>query len=112
VSWIEGGAEDLPLPGEGASVAWALSSVHHWEDRDAGLRETRRVLRPGGRVLLVERLASPGARGHAAHGLTDAQAGDLVRDLVAAGFSEVRSHTRRVGRRTLVMIQATRDAGR
>jgi hypothetical protein len=72
----------------------------------------RRVLRPGRRVLLVERLAPPGARGHAAHGLTTGQAGGLVRDLAAAGFSEAQSHTRRVGRRTLVMIQATRDARR
>jgi ubiquinone/menaquinone biosynthesis C-methylase UbiE len=112
VSWLDGRAESLPVPGDSASVVWALSSVHHWEDREAGLREVRRVLCPGGRVLLVERLAAPGARGRAAHGLTADHADDLARDLAAAGISEVRTRARRVGGRTLVLIQGTQERGR
>jgi hypothetical protein len=36
--------------------------------------------------VLAERLTKPGARGHAAHGLTPDQAEDLARQLSAAGF--------------------------
>jgi ubiquinone/menaquinone biosynthesis C-methylase UbiE len=70
VGWLQGSAEELPLPDSQATVAWAISSVHHWEDRSAGLSEAWRVLAPGGRLLLAERTAKAGARGHAAHGLT------------------------------------------
>jgi ubiquinone/menaquinone biosynthesis C-methylase UbiE len=70
VTFAQGSAEALPLPDESATVVWALSSVHHWADRSAGLSETRRVLAPGGRILLAERFVQPGARGRAAHGFT------------------------------------------
>ena len=63
VTFAEGRAESLPLPDASVSVAWALSSVHHWEDRAAGLAEARRVLIPGGRVLLAERLTGPARAG-------------------------------------------------
>jgi SAM-dependent methyltransferase len=110
VSWLDGSAEALPVPDGAATVAWALSSVHHWEDREAGLRELRRVLRPGGRVLLAERLAAPGARGHAAHGLTAGQAEELAEGLAAAGFGEIRTQRSQAGLRTLVLIQGTRES--
>src|SRR5579862_799054 len=86
VVWLEGSAEAVPLPDECATVVWALSSVHHWADRGAGVAEARRVLGPGGRLLLAERLTRPGARGHAAHGLTPDQASELASALLAAGF--------------------------
>ena len=105
VSWAEGKAEKLPVPDGQATVAWAISSVHHWDDRAAGLGEARRALAPGGRLVLVERLARPGARGHAAHGLTSGQAEDLARQLTAAGFLRVEVHTRKAGRRDLVIVR-------
>jgi ubiquinone/menaquinone biosynthesis C-methylase UbiE len=105
VSWAEGKAEKLPVPDGQATVAWAISSVHHWDDLSAGLGEARRALAPDGRLVLVERLARPGARGHAAHGLTSGQAEDLARQLTAAGFLRVEVHTRKVGHRNLVIIQ-------
>jgi len=92
-------------------VAWALSSVHHWEDRAAGLREIRRVLEPGGRMLLAERRARPGAHGHAAHGLTRAQADDLTRDAAAAGLAGTRAVIQKAGHRTLVIVRGERPAG-
>ena len=78
VSWAVGKAEKLPVPDSQATVAWAISSVHHWDDLSAGLSEARRALAPGGRLVLLERLARPGARGHAAHGLTSGRADDLA----------------------------------
>ena len=109
VSWLQGRAEKLPLPDGKATVAWAISSAHHWEDRGAGISEARRILAPGGRLVLAERLAKPGARGHAAHGLTRDQATDLARQLAAAGFRGVELHTAKAGHRTLVVISGAKD---
>jgi len=105
VSWAEGKAENLPAPDGQATVAWAISSVHHWDDRSAGLSEASRALAPGGRLVLVERLARPGARGHAAHGLTSGRAEDLARQLTAEGFLRVEVQTRKAGHRNLVIVR-------
>jgi ubiquinone/menaquinone biosynthesis C-methylase UbiE len=109
VTWLQGRAERLPLPDGQATLAWAISSAHHWEDRGAAISEARRVLAPGGRLVLAERLAKPGARGHAAHGLTRDQASDLARQLTAAGFRQVRPHTAGADHRTLVIIRGAKD---
>ena len=74
VRYIEGAAEAIPLPDDSASVVWSIATVHHWSDIDAGLREVRRLLLSGGRLVAMERRAQPGARGHASHGWTDEQA--------------------------------------
>ena len=40
----------------------AISPAHHCEDRGTGIGEAWRVLAPGGRLVLAERLARLGAR--------------------------------------------------
>lgn len=105
---LEGTAESLPLPDGRATVVWALSSLHHWTDRAAGIAEAKRVLAPGGRVLLAERLVKPGARGHAAHGLTGEQSDELADELTAAGFSGVQRQVRVAGHRTLTVVTGSR----
>ncbi len=105
VSWAEGKAEKLPVPDGQATVAWAISSAHHWDDRSAGLSEARRALAPGGRLVLAERLAREHAHGHAAHGLTSGQAEDLARQLTAAGFLRVQVQARKARRRRLVIVR-------
>ena len=62
------------------------------------------MLGSGGKVLLAERLVQPGARGHAAHGLTRPQAGDLAQQMTAAGFANVHTEIQQAGRRTLIII--------
>jgi len=108
VDWLQGRAEKLPLADAQATVAWAINSVHHWEDRGAGIGVARRILAPDGRIVLVERQAKPGARGHAAHGLTRDQAEDLAGELSAVGFDQVRLHTVKAGRKSLVIIRGAK----
>ena len=104
VAWLAGHAEALPLSDGAVTVAWALHSLHHWDDQQAGLREIHRVLAPGGRLLLAERLlARP--RGHSAHGLTRDQAAELAQHLADTGFAEVQTETRQAGRQTLVIVR-------
>jgi ubiquinone/menaquinone biosynthesis C-methylase UbiE len=107
LDWRVGRAEALPLPDASVTIAWAISTVHHWDDPTAGLGEIRRVLAPAGRVLLAERLVQPGARGHAAHGLTRHQADRLAAELAAAGFTDIHTDIRRAGRRTFLIVAGT-----
>src|SRR5262249_13494696 len=47
-----GSAENLPFDDNSFDKALAINSIQVWPDAVAGLREVRRVLRPGGRVAL------------------------------------------------------------
>jgi len=106
IRFVTGTAEALPLPDQSATVAWAISSAHHWADVAAGLSELHRVLKPGGRLIIAERLTRPGARGIAAHGFTAAQAAETVSALQAAGFADATHQPRRAGRRVLAIVRA------
>ena len=107
VDFLEGAAESLPLDSASATVVWAVQSVHHWVDPVRGLEETRRVLEPRGRLLLMERAVVPGARGLAAHGLTDHRADELVRLIAHTGFADAGRQIVRVGRRNFVVVTAS-----
>lgn len=106
VSWIEGVAEHLPVPDASATVVWALSTVHHWPDVERGLAECRRVLRPGGRFLAMERRTRPGATGHASHGWTEAQAATFAAQCRAAGFATADVDTTTLKTRDVLSVLA------
>lgn len=108
ITWAPGSAENLPLADGAVTVAWSISSVHHWADQAAGCAEIHRVLAPGGRVVLAERLVSAGASGLAAHGSTAEQAEQLCRTLSAAGFVTVTTRTMNAGRRMRIVVSAAR----
>lgn len=107
VRYLQGSAEALPLPDSSVSIAWSIASVHHWADLDAGLREARRVLKPGGRLVAIERLTRPGATGLASHGWTVGQASAFADRCRAHGFLDARTNRHDGGRRTAVSVVAT-----
>ena len=71
-----GSANDLPFDGDSFDAALAINSLQVWPDAMAGLREIRRVAKPGGRVALVFTPRS----GQARAGITEMLSG--------AGFAE------------------------
>ena len=50
----QAGADATPFDADYFDVMAAMGSYKHWPDRVAGLRELRRILRPGGRFLNYE----------------------------------------------------------
>ena len=77
-----GSAESLPFEEGAFTVAWTAHSFHHWEDQQAGLTEARRVLAPGGRLLILEQDGKK-------HGLTEVEAERVAADLEGVGFETV-----------------------
>lgn len=74
-------AEALRVADESVDVAIAINSYHHWDDRERGLAQLRRVLAPGGRVHICEE-----------HDVIELhrQTADVVRKaLRGAGFSDL-----------------------
>ncbi len=53
IRWTAGIAEQLPLADRSADIVVSSFALQHLRSRIAGLREARRVLRPGGAVALV-----------------------------------------------------------
>jgi ubiquinone/menaquinone biosynthesis C-methylase UbiE len=92
--FVAADAARLPLRVASFDTAVSASVLHYWDDARSGLAEIRRVLRPGGRLLLLDWSRDrPGmwlmnaylrARGeHYPHMYSRAEARDAVR---AAGF--------------------------
>lgn len=69
----EGSAEAIPFEDDAFTAVWSIATLHHWSDRDGGLKEMLRVLSPGGAFYLVEGDLKPGKSGHGMS-LADAEA--------------------------------------
>jgi ubiquinone/menaquinone biosynthesis C-methylase UbiE len=54
VSLVAGDAVALPLAASSVDVVVSGSSFHFWAQPDRGLEEIRRVLRPGGRLVMTD----------------------------------------------------------
>lgn len=55
----QGCAESLPFPDASADIVISRYSAHHWRDVGLALREMKRVLTPGGKVIMMD-VVSPG----------------------------------------------------
>ena len=62
---VEGDVARLPFEDASFDLVVSSLSAHHWPDAEAGFREIRRVLRPGGVGLVYD---LPAAWGHAETG--------------------------------------------
>lgn len=106
IEWILAPAEDMPLPDDSFDVVLCGMGLQFFEDREAGLREMRRVLSGDGRAVLnlpgpippvfevfergLERHLGPEAAGFAA-AVFSLHDPDELRDLAGrAGFGDVR----------------------
>jgi ubiquinone/menaquinone biosynthesis C-methylase UbiE len=54
-----GSVDSLPYPAASFDVVVTRHSAHHWADPRAGVREMRRVLRPGGQAFVMDSVAPP-----------------------------------------------------
>ncbi len=52
--FVNGDAEHLPCPDASFDVVTCSNSFHHYPHQDAAVREMRRVLRPGGRLMIID----------------------------------------------------------
>jgi ubiquinone/menaquinone biosynthesis C-methylase UbiE len=93
---LVGSAAALPLDDSSCDVAVSTISFHHWEDQAGGLRDVARVLRPGGRFLLVDiftrgPLAPLVRRFSRGHGMGMPSEGEVVRLLNGAALHAAES---------------------
>ncbi len=111
---VDGAAEKIPADDRTIDAIWAVNTMHHWVDVERGVAEIARVLRPGGRVLLVdevftdpshpdyERFGAESGPEHHGFSLVEAnQMGDLFR---AAGLTEVDASNDSIEGRPVVRV--------
>lgn len=55
-----GSAENLPLDDSIAELVFGFDSIDHWQDIHKGLKEILRILKPGGRFIIVKDLSLTG----------------------------------------------------
>jgi ubiquinone/menaquinone biosynthesis C-methylase UbiE len=60
ITFTEGDVAALPYPDATFDLIVSTMSQHHWPDAAAGMRELRRVLRPGGSVWIYDLRAALG----------------------------------------------------
>lgn len=61
IHWCEADALRIPFADQSFSIVSCAFGVRNWNDLDEGIRETRRVLKPGGRFVILE-FSQPRAR--------------------------------------------------
>jgi ArsR family transcriptional regulator len=88
---VEGEIEDLPLPDASHDVVVMSQALHHARSPERALSEARRILTPGGRLLVIDLLAhtEEWVRDQLQHvhlGFTEAALESL---LAGAGFEQV-----------------------
>jgi len=91
VEVVEADIEDLPLEDGEYDVAVLSQALHHASDPARCLAEARRILKPGGKVLVLDLLAhgESWVRDRLQHRHLGFTEGDLNRLMAEAGFDDV-----------------------
>jgi ubiquinone/menaquinone biosynthesis C-methylase UbiE len=64
VEWVLGDAEELPFPDASFDLWISRAAPHHFHRLERSLQEAHRVLRSGGRVVVIDGSGPPEARDH------------------------------------------------
>src|SRR5262249_6238862 len=67
VTWQVGDVPPLPYPDASFSIVTSRFAFHHFQDPPAVLREMKRVCTPGGKVVVIDVVASPDPQKAAAY---------------------------------------------
>jgi len=113
---VDGAAESIPLADASVDALWTVNTIHHWTQRTAACAELARVVRPGGRVLLVdEDFDDPTHPEHARwqtararHGFEQVDPAVLADALRAAGFASAEGVRRAIAGRPVRLVRANR----
>ncbi|UCG31617.1 MAG: metalloregulator ArsR/SmtB family transcription factor [Phycisphaerales bacterium] len=93
ISFRQGSLEKLPVQDESADLALAVLVLHHVESPPAALEELGRIVKPGGRLLIVEQAAHSLSEFH--ERMQDRwwgfEASELEEEVSEAGFEDVES---------------------
>lgn len=104
VELLLGASSSLPWPADRFDRALVVNNYHIWSTPEDDLRELRRVVKPGGTLLLALRMRHPRPSAFRAPGLTPAEVDTAVDNLRKAGFKNVRIEKRDVGREVSYVI--------
>jgi SAM-dependent methyltransferase len=108
----DGAAEAIPVKDRGADAVMAVNTMHHWTDPDEATAEIARVLRPGGRFVLVdedfedpshpdaEHFAEHGGR----HGFTMVDADAMADRFERVGITDVVAVRRQLDGRPVIAV--------
>jgi SAM-dependent methyltransferase len=97
-----GSAESIPFEDDRFTAALAVSTYHHWADPEAGMAEVRRVLAPGGRLLIFERKLKKSS----GHGIDATGADRVAQMLTGHGYVSADVGTVRIGRVDYMTVSA------
>ena len=104
MSFRVGTAEHLPVEDRSISVALTINTLHHWARPKSGFAEVKRVLAPGGRIIITDNASKDGKCAHGHGPLSDPKA--AVRLLKKSGFRNVRLSLYRKGGTRMFLTRA------
>lgn len=117
---VDGAAEHIPVADGTIDAVWAVNTMHHWNDVERGVAEIARVLRPGGRVLLIDEVFTDPAHpdqerfgadhGPEHHGFTMVDVDRMGALLGSAGLTDVEASNAVVADRPALRIRAAKAA--
>lgn len=120
ISIVDGAAEATGLPDGAADGVWAVNTMHHWGNIEAGVAEVARIVAPGGRVLLVDEdfedpthpdheriMAKRAEHDHHFHTVDPAA---ISEQLQRAGFTVAHAGNDKLIGRPVLLVEATRPS--
>ena len=114
----DGSAESIPADDHRVDAVLTVNTMHHWMDQDAAIHELARVLRPGGRLVLVdEDFDAPThpafahmqkRRTHRDRHFTEVDPAVMAAKLIEAGFVSAEGSAGSMADRPVKVVRAVR----